>query len=101
MMAGLRGLPNSPREKVSVFHTVSNMSVVSSCGTSPILARAARKSRTMSWPSAVTVPVDAVTMPHTMLISVVLPAPLGPSSAKISPRRISRSTFLSAWKPEA
>jgi hypothetical protein len=32
------------------------------------------------------------TMPQTMLISVVLPAPLGPSSAKISPRRMSRST---------
>ncbi len=39
----------------------------------------------MSWPSAVTVPLLAVTMPQMMLISVVLPAPLGPSSAKISP----------------
>src|SRR5258706_6532365 len=36
-----------------------------------------------------------------MLISVVFPAPLGPSKAKISPRRISRLTRLSAWKPEA
>jgi hypothetical protein len=55
----------------------------------------------MSCPSAETVPVVALTMPQTMLISVVLPAPLGPRSAKISPRRISRSTFLSASKPEA
>jgi hypothetical protein len=42
-----------------------------------------------------TVPVLALTMPQTMLISVVLPAPLGPSSAKISPRR------LRALKPVA
>ena len=31
---------------------------------------------------------SALTMPQMMLISVVLPAPFGPSSAKISPRRI-------------
>jgi hypothetical protein len=42
-----------------------------------------------------------VTIPQITLISVVLPAPLGPSSAKISPRRISRSTSSSARKPEA
>jgi hypothetical protein len=36
-----------------------------------------------------------------MLISVVLPAPFGPSSAKISPGRISRSTLFSAWNPDA
>src|SRR5215475_5455982 len=36
-----------------------------------------------------------------MLISVVLPAPLGPSSAKISPRRISRLMSLRAWNPDA
>jgi hypothetical protein len=34
------------------------------------------------------VPALGVTMPQTMLISVVLPAPLGPSSAKISPRAV-------------
>ena len=44
----------------------------------------------MSWPSTVTVPDVALTMPQMMLISVVLPAPLGPSSANISPRRMSR-----------
>ena len=54
--AGLRGLPNRPRLNCTVFHTVSKASVVSSCGTRPILARAARKSRWMSWPSASTVP---------------------------------------------
>ena len=46
-------------------------------------------------------PSLGLTMPQTMPISVVLPAPFGPSSAKISPRRISRLTFFSAWKPEA
>jgi hypothetical protein len=50
----------------------------------------------MSWPSTLTVPALGVTMPQTMLMSVVLPAPLGPSSAKISPRRMSRSTRFSA-----
>jgi hypothetical protein len=55
----------------------------------------------MSWPSTVTVPLLALTMPQTMLISVVLPAPLGPSSAKISPRRMSSRIPLSAAKPEA
>src|SRR3546814_13255450 len=66
-----------------------------------IFARAARESRTMSGPSEVTQALPGVTMPPTMLISVVLPAPLGPSRAKISPRRMSRSIDLSAWKPEA
>ena len=55
----------------------------------------------MSCPSTVTVPSVGLTMPQMMLISVVLPAPLGPSNAKISPRRMSRSMLLSAWKPEA
>ena len=39
----------------------------------------------MSWPPTVTRPVLRLAMPQTMLISVVLPAPFGPSSAKISP----------------
>jgi hypothetical protein len=77
------------------------MSVCSSCGTSPIFARAARYSRAMSWPPARIAPRLGVTMPQTMLISVVLPAPFGPSSAKISPGRISRSTFFSACSPVA
>ncbi len=34
------------------------------------------------------------------LMSVVLPAPFGPSSAKISPRRISRLIFFSAVRPD-
>ena len=45
---------------------------------------------------ASTVPLLGRTMPQTMLMSVVLPAPLGPSSAKISPRPMERLTPLSA-----
>jgi hypothetical protein len=37
----------------------------------------------MSWPATLTLPALAVTMPQTIEISVVLPAPFGPSSAKI------------------
>src|ERR1700734_1912487 len=55
----------------------------------------------MSWPSTVTVPLDGLTMPQMMLISVVLPAPFGPSNAKISPCGISRLMSFSAWKPPA
>src|SRR5258706_9843999 len=55
----------------------------------------------MSRPSTRTVPSERLTIPQTMLISVVFPAPLGPSKAKISPRRMSRLTPLSAWKPDA
>src|SRR6476469_3503515 len=55
----------------------------------------------MSCPSTETAPCEVFTIPQTMLISVVLPAPLGPSSAKISPRRISRLMSLRATSPEA
>src|SRR3569832_662281 len=55
----------------------------------------------MSWPSTRTTPEVGVTMPQMMLIKVVLPAPLGPSSAKISPWPMSRSTLLSACKPDS
>ncbi len=42
-----------------------------------------------------------LTMPQMMLISVVLPAPFGPSSAKISPRLMSRLMSFSAVKAGA
>ena len=40
--AGFFGLPNRPRLKLTVPHTVLKASVCSSCGTSPISERAAR-----------------------------------------------------------
>jgi hypothetical protein len=55
----------------------------------------------MSRPSISTLPELALTMPQTMLIRVVLPAPLDPSRAKISPLLISRSTRFRARRPEA
>ena len=42
MCAGSGALPKSPRENETVFHTVSNESVVSSCGTSPMSERVIR-----------------------------------------------------------
>ena len=51
----------------------------SATGTSPIFERVSRYSLPMSWPSTVTRPPLGVTMPQTMEISVVLPAPFGPS----------------------
>ena len=39
---GLAGLPNRPRLKLTVAQTLSNALLVSSCGTRPIIARAAR-----------------------------------------------------------
>jgi hypothetical protein len=65
------------------------------------MERAARQSERMSCPPTATLPSLGVTMPQTMLISVVLPAPFGPSSAKISPFSISRSTRFSARRPPA
>src|SRR5882762_514597 len=55
----------------------------------------------MSQPPTDTVPAVGLVMPQMILMSVVLPAPFGPSSAKISPRLISRSTFFNAANPEA
>ncbi len=40
-------------------------------------------------------------MPQVIEISVVLPAPFGPSSARISPRSISRLTARTASRPES
>ena len=42
MCAGSGGRPNRPRLNDTVAQTLSNASVVSSCGTRPISARAAR-----------------------------------------------------------
>ena len=49
--------------------------------------------------STVTFPEEGVTIPHIMLIKVVLPAPFGPSRAIISPFFISKLTFFKASNP--
>src|SRR5690606_8754443 len=91
--------PNSPRLKATAARTVSNASVASSCGTRPITRLAARVSRTMSWPATTARPAVRFTSPQITPISVVLPAPFGPSRAKISPWRISRLTSCRAVSP--
>ena len=100
MCAGSGALPNRPRLKLhrrpDRLEGVGG-AVPAAPGRS---ARARRGSRaTMSWPSTMHRPSLALTMPQMMLISVVLPAPFGPSRAKISPRRISRSTCFRARSP--
>ena len=96
MYPGSCRLPNSPRLKVVVAQTVSNMSVVQ------LLRHQAdqRAGGAVVGDDVMAVDrdlaADGVTIPQMMLISVVLPAPLGPSRAKISPRRMARLTPLSA-----
>ncbi len=50
-------------------------------------------------PATVTVPVPPVRMPLRWSTRVVLPAPLGPSSATRSPRATEKSTPKRAWCP--
>ena len=50
-----------------------------------------------SRPSTVTLPPDAVSSPMAMRNAVVLPQPLGPISATISPSRTAKLTRSSAW----
>ena len=52
-----------------------------------------------STPSTVIVPEVSVTTPAITLVSVDLPAPFSPTSAWISPRRRSKSTFSIAGTP--
>ena len=84
-IAGLRDLPNSPRLNDTSSDTFSKALVVQ------LLRRQARSSSggtivtTMSWPATLTWPLLALTMPHTMLISVVLPAPFGPEQRDLAP----------------
>ncbi|MNQ84322.1 hypothetical protein D3C85_994460 [compost metagenome] len=51
------------------------------------------------WPSNVTCPDVGVSTPEIWLNIVLLPAPLGPISARISPARISRFMALLATRP--
>ena len=68
----------------------------SSCGTTPIAARDARASRSMSRPQIRASPPVLLTSPARILISVDLPAPLGPSRPNSDPRGIARSMPFSA-----
>src|SRR5215831_5287623 len=80
----------------SASRTVKNGSNTSSCGTTPSSRRAAAYSDWTSWPSTATRPALARARPARMLISVVLPAPFGPSRPKNSPCAMSNETSSSA-----
>ena len=95
ILAGSRGLPNSPREKVTVrAHGLEGVGRQLLREQGRCARARGGKSVCQFLPSTSTSPPLGVTIPQTMLISVVLPAPLGPRSAKISPRRMSRSIDL-------
>ncbi len=55
------------------------------CGITPMLARTALGSRMISCPATTAVPLVGGTSVVNMRISVLLPAPFGPSRPKISP----------------
>ena len=79
--------------------------MLSSCGTTPIEARAWRGLTSISKPQIEADPDVFSTRPARMLMNVDLPAPFGPSSAKIEPRGMARSIPFSAslagWLPLA
>src|SRR5271156_433500 len=79
-------------------HPVRSRSEVSACGMTPIFSRTCRgwratsKPATNAWP-----PLGGISV-VSIRTSVVLPAPLGPSSPKTSPRRTSKLTLSTAVK---
>ena len=87
---------------------VSSSSTAANWPVTPIAARTALVSVATSWPATRTVPPSAFINVVSTLIAVVLPAPFGPSRAKIVPAATSRSmpsrTTLSLYafrSPEA
>ena len=58
------------------------------------------RSRT-SWPSMVTCPLQASWKRGTRLASVLLPAPVAPMIATVSPGRTSRLTSCSTGRPDS
>jgi hypothetical protein len=70
-----------------------------SWGTMPMARLALRRCVSMSKPQMLTVPLVFITSPASVLISVDLPAPLGPSRPKIWPWGTSKLTPLSASLP--
>src|SRR5207237_10548109 len=76
--------------------TRSESKTSSSWGTYPIPSRASRSRRkpVMSRPSRATLPPSTRAIPSIAFSSVLLPAPLGPTTATTWPRDTSRSTSL-------
>mmetsp|Transcript_6811 Transcript_6811/g.19701 ORF Transcript_6811/g.19701 Transcript_6811/m.19701 type:complete len:285 (+) Transcript_6811:588-1442(+) len=78
--------------------TVSSGQTTSNCGTMPSIEPSAWDSESMLKPPTKTWPAVLASMPLSTWIVVVLPAPLGPSSAKVSPKGIVRSRPRTAKK---
>jgi hypothetical protein len=70
---------------------VSRSSTADSCPVTPMAARIASASSATSWPATRTSPPSAVMSVVRIRTIVVLPAPLGPSRAKIVPSATCRS----------
>src|SRR5579871_1764051 len=84
---------------MSIFsHPVRSRSVVIACGMTPIFLRTRVGWRAMSSPATRASPEVGGSRVHSIRTSVVLPAPLGPSSPKTSPRATSKLTPLTAVK---
>ena len=96
IQASLRRRPKYPDCSRSVSRTVKNGSKTSSWGTTPSSRRARRYSAATSAPSTATRPPSGRASPAMTLISVVLPAPFGPSSPKNSPGLTCSDTPASA-----
>src|SRR2546430_14722457 len=62
----------------------------------PLRARLGAGRRVTSWPAKRMRPASERRLPASWLISVVLPAPLGPMTASVSPSCTSRSTLSEA-----
>src|SRR5216683_8188187 len=79
-------------------HPVRSRSEVSACGITPIASRTRTGSRATSKPATNPCPEVGTISVVSIRLSVVLPAPLGPSSPNNSPRRTSKLTWSTAVK---
>src|SRR6266511_1836149 len=86
--------------KIRFSSPVSRLSTAENWPVTPIAARTESGSRATSWPATRTSPPSAPIKVERICTVVVLPAPLGPSSAKIVPSGTSRSMPSSTtWSP--
>src|SRR5208283_5837243 len=79
-------------------HPVRSISEVSACGMTPIFSRTWRGWRATSKPATNAWPSLGGSSVVSIRTTVVLPAPLGPSRPKTSPRRTSKLTLSTAVK---
>ena len=88
-----------PSSRFSMTLSVAKTRRPSGTWAMPSAARSLARMRPRSRPRYAMRPSAAVTVPETALSSVVLPAPLGPTSVTNSPSRTSSETPVSARSP--